>query len=299
MDDILEFYIKNFKEQNLHYVHSKGKNIIGLNAGIIGEDSVYRIIRKYTNNIYTDVVLWNKHHTFTTEIDFAFVLNGCLVLVEVKEWYGILKKHKDKSKVYCVQTNINGKTFEQERYNPISAMGGFTKDLHSYLSPNAPDKDTQIRRFIVYSREDVDFSAVKCHPSIHSCTLIGFEEKFEEMVKDNNENPYALTNELPSWDYYFDVKDQNWYKVTILGEEIEFSNKKIKMSDIDIIVFDSNIDDKSKAFVKLNDGNVIEGIIDRTKISLVSKMKFANKRVKCIKFDKSLHKETIKNISTI
>ncbi len=153
--ELLLKYEKEIENLNKEYVVTPSKNSIAINSGLVGEKKVSEILENYSNKTYRNVVVWNRKKTFTTEIDFFSIINGFLVLVEAKEWYGNLKRHFDPNKVFLSQLNLKGQFFKQERTSPVAAVGGFSNDLVDYLKNIFPIKKTQIRKIIVFTRDEL------------------------------------------------------------------------------------------------------------------------------------------------
>ena len=106
-DKIKEFE-KLFKKINPLNITSIGKNHNGLDAGNSGETKVFNILKKYCEIIYPGVVIWNEKHDMLTEVDFVCELNGFILFVETKEWYGNVRKSDDPNKVIVSFNNIKG-----------------------------------------------------------------------------------------------------------------------------------------------------------------------------------------------
>lgn len=285
----IDYYESEFLNLNKFDVSTSSKNEIGIERGIDGERRVYDILSKYSTNIFYEVVLWDKSHKFTTELDFICEINNFLVLVEVKDWYGVMELHPEREKIYLSQINLNGHFFKQIRTSPTYSMGAYTKDLKRYLRPNQPYKDTQLKRAIVFARDELEIKGDFSSAKMELCKLNELELWLENIKNTINEFPYVLQKDLPSWDYYYDKKSQRWYKTAIVSEEIETDNGAIKTSKISSILFDENNIDY--AYIKLLDGSQISCNINRKSILINSFLKFAQNRVKFIKLNKVLHGE--------
>lgn len=291
--ELLEKFEKEIAYLNKATIVTPSKNSFAVNSGLKGEEKVFLILQKHCEKIYRSVVIWTKKHTFTTEIDFILIINGFLVLVESKEWYGVLDNHIDSSKINLSQLNLKGQFFKQERTSPVAAVGGFGNDLMDFLRNSSPLKKIQLKKFIVFTRDELEIKGDFSSSRAILCHLNKFEEEILKIKSEINLNPYVINTLLPSWDYYYDVKASCWYKAVITSDNIETSDGFINQSDISSILFDDEYLDN--ALIKLKSNKVISTKINRPSIQINSELRFAQNRVGFIKFDDILHSEVTNN----
>ena len=284
LKDFFIFYDNFFNSIDKTHITTKSKNKLGLYSGVKGEETIYKLLRRYTNEIYREVVIWNKKHTLTTEIDFLCIINGYLIVVEVKEWYGTIEPTNDPNKVILSQLNSNGLFFKHYRFNPVAGIGAFTSDLFTWLKPNPPKKYEQMKRFVVFTRDDLMIKQSLSTAVVEVCHIGEFELILDLISKEKNFNPYHLEKEMPSWDYYYSGEESTWYKFVVLNKTIN----DIPVSNIDSIVFN----DDGSSLVRLRDGFIVEAIIDMNDISVFSMFKTIDKAAVFIQFDMNLHKDS-------
>lgn len=288
--ETLEYFENSLKLANCDTIHTSSKNQVAILSGLKGEQSAFKVLTKFSNEIFRNVVIWNKSHTLTTEVDFVSVINGYLVLIEAKEWYGSMDNHLNSSKVYLNQLNLSGRFYKQERMSPIAAIGGFSSDLINHLKSSNPIKKPQLRKIVLFTRNDLQLIGDFSKNNVKICYLINFEDELLAMKNDKNESPYQLLTPLPSWDHYFDSIDNCWYKIVITGNTIETLNGSILVSKISSIIFDES--DFDLALIKFKNDELLQTKINRKTITLNSQLVFAKNRIKFIKFDKYLHDDS-------
>lgn len=288
----LEFrkFLKNYNSLDFSTITTFGKYSEDLIRGNEGENVVFNILSKYTDKIHQSVVLWAGNRKFTTEIDFITEINGFLVLVEAKQWFGKIERNVEKNTALLTYTNINGKFVTRERTDPIYAMGGFTKDLITYLKPFAPKKNTQMKRFIVFTREELVIGETykNLDSSIVLCNCSEFENYLNNLSQILNPSPYFLDKELPTWDYYYDEKEHQWHRCVVTSSEIDTSIGMINTNTIDSMLLSNRF--KGKSLLLFRDGSCKKCIVDRRGIRLSGNPKYALRyRYRFIKFNKVLH----------
>lgn len=133
-------------------ITTPSKNLNGINQGLEGEKNVFKILQGHSFLTFRNVPMWNNKHTFVTEIDFISVINGFLVLIEVKQWFGSLHDHPDSSKVFISYINFDGQHYKQERTNPIFTISSFSNDLKVYLSKSYPIKKNKLKNSRFYKK---------------------------------------------------------------------------------------------------------------------------------------------------
>ena len=288
LDDFKK-YEKGFANLDLSQITSWGKYESDLERGVDGEDKVFEILSKYTTNIKRDVLMWGRKKDRVSEIDFIAEINGYLLIIEAKEWFGKMSLREQKEKIALSYKNTNGKHVERIRTSPIYSLAAFSSDLADYLKPNVPKKDIQLIRYVVFSREDLEFddSLKEYNTSIRMLSLAEFDEALKELSTKENENPYALEKELPSWDYYFSEKDNKWFRCAVLSQSIETNKGAIETNSIDSIIFADSLEEPS--LIKLKNGSVVEAVIDRRTVKVNSSKLFISRFYKYLKLDSILH----------
>lgn len=283
-------HLDNYNLLDFSRITTWGKYSEDLARGKEGEDVVFSILSKYTNKIHQSVVMWAGNKRFTTEIDFIAEINGYLVLVEVKQWFGKLERNVEKNSSLLSYTNINGKYVTKERTDPIYAMGGYTKDFIEYLRPDKPKKNLQMKRFVVFTRDELVIGETykNLDSSIVLCHCDDFEKNLKELSKSNNLDPYFLNKPLPTWDIYYDERDRQWHKCVVTTQEIVTKYGTYNVADIDSILLSNR--HKGKSLIKLRDESFVKCVIDRRDIRLSGNPKYALGHIyRFIKFDKTLH----------
>ena len=119
--EVLEKHEKDITQLDKSNIITPSKNTTAINSGIKGEAKVFEILKKFSQKIYRSVVIWNSEQTFTTEVDFIALINGYCVLIEAKEWFGVMDNHPDASKIFLSQVNFDGKFFKQENESACSS----------------------------------------------------------------------------------------------------------------------------------------------------------------------------------
>lgn len=143
-----------------------------------------------------------------------------------------------------------------------------------------------MKRYAVYTRDDLDFSSVTTGTSIISCNVYDFELELEKILRVENNNKYILNKELSSWGYYFDEVDQKWYKDALIGDYIETNKGNILSSKIDMVVFNNSAEND---FIKMKDEEILEVVINRNSLMFNSHIKICYDNIKCINLNKLLH----------
>lgn len=286
MQSIEEFNVE-FEQLDLSKISSNNKYAEDAERGVDGEQKVCNLLKTYSNEIYPSVVIWNKKHEFTTEIDFACVINDYLVLVETKEWYGKISPTGDNN-VKLEYKNINGIQRSRIRTNPVYSVASFSKDLRKYLAPNAPGKDTQLIRMVVFTREEITLIEPLAKSKSIVCKLSEFESKLQGISSLKNENPYKLVKVLPTWDYYYNSHSGCWYKIVALNKTFTVDDKELSLSEIDSIFFEAD----NIAVVKLFNGEVLKGKANKKQLNYNSKVLDEVLSTTFIKFNKQLHEAT-------
>ena len=285
-----EKYEKQLSSLNLSHITSWAKFEEDLERGVEGEDKVFEILSKYTSKIKREVVLWGRKHDRVTEVDFIAEINGYCLICEVKEWYGKVALCSEKEKVNVSYVNTANKYVVRTRTSPVYSVAAFSSDLATYLKPNQPKKDIQLIRYVVFSRDDLelDDSLKEYNTSIKMFNLETFDKALEELSLKKNEQPYSIEKPMPSWDYYYNEREDKWYKCAIISEEIETNVGKIKTSEIDSLLLADDFNTNS--LIKLTNGSVIEAIVDRRSIKVNSLKQIAMRYIyRFIKFDPVLH----------
>jgi hypothetical protein len=292
--EVLEKYEKDITQLDKSNIITPSKNTIAINSGIKGEAKVFEILKKFSQKIYRSVVIWNSEQTFTTEVDFIALINGYCVLIEAKEWFGVMDNHPDASKIFLSQVNFDGKLFKQERTSPLAAVGGFSRDLIGFLKNQFPLKKTQLKKIVVFTRKELLIKGNFTYSKVILCHLDSLEKELLIIKNSANDNAYELNTSLPSWDYYFDVKSECWYKIVVTSKYIETSAGVLHQSDVSSILFDDV--DLDNAMIRLKSNEIINTKVNRQSIIINSMIKFAQNRVRFLKFDLDLHSavQTIK-----
>lgn len=286
--DLIAKYLEELESLDLTRISSKTKYADEAERGIEGEIKVRDILKEYSDEFYQSVVIWNKRHEFTTEIDFLCMINGFLVLVDAKEWYGSITPLKD-TKVIVKFRNASGHSRERIRTNPVYAITAFFKDLKYFLLPNQPSKDLHLKRIIVFTRDEIVVEKPLADSTAIDCKLGELEKVLKEIKTIKNEHPYKLEKKLPSWDYYLNEEDGNWYKVVVMNKTIPIEKTEVPLSEIDSILFPN---DTNEALVLFKDGTRITTQIDRRAIYLSSNRASDAVAIRFLKLDKYLHDDT-------
>ena len=289
--DDLETYEKAFKTIDNSKISPWYKYESDSIREIISQERVFEILSKYTSEIKRNVVLWGRKKDKVVEIDFVAEINGYVVICDVKGWFGKISLSSEKEKVLVSCINLNGEYIERVRTSPIYSIASFTSDLRDYLKPNAPKQNTQVFRYIVFTRDDIEFdiSLKNYNTSIKMLTLKGLEEILKEISNKMNEKPYHIEKQLPSWDIYFNKYDNKWFKCAIISKSMETSLGTIEISSIDSILLADEIGGTS--IIKMRDGRILEAVVDKRTIKVNTTKHFATSYFKYIKFNQILHKE--------
>ena len=90
------------------------------------------------------------------------------------------------------------------------------------------------------------------------------------------------------------VKSECWYKIVVTSKYIETSAGVLHQSDVSSILFDDV--DLDNAMIRLKSNEIINTKVNRQSIIINSMIKFAQNRVRFLKFDLDLHSavQTIK-----
>ena len=286
-----EKYENELRQLDLSQITPWGKYESDLERGVDGEDKVFEILSKYTSNIIRDVVLWGRKRDRVVEMDFVAEINGFLLVCEVKEWFGKMSLCEQKEKVNVSYVNTSNKYVVRTRTSPVYSLAAFTSDLIDYLKPNIPKKDIQLIRYVVFSRDDIEFdkSLKEYNTSIRMLNLESFEEALQVLVSRENKEPFCVQKPLPSWDVYYSELDNKWFKCAVLSKTIETSSGSLNVKDIDSIIFADEIDEPSK--IKMRNGSLLEAVVDRRTIKVNSLKYYATRYYKYLKFNNVLHEE--------
>lgn len=282
IEELFSQYEAEFLSLNKSLVGAKGKKIEDVASGIRGEAAVKEILSRYADDIREEVVLWNKKGKFTPEMDFVARVNGYLLLVEAKEWYGELAPSHKNEEVHLSFVNLNGWSATQRRTNPVYAMGSFTSDLMRWLGNDKP-RNGQMKRFVVFTRKDLIMKKNMSSSNVNVCYLDGFESSLKKLLEETNENPYLLPHALPSWDYYRN-KNGNWFKLAVKSREIGGITLKV----IDSVLFL----EKEEAAIKTLDGRIVVTSVSKGDIETVAIYRTMDWNAVFLKLDRLLHAET-------
>lgn len=278
-------FIKEFETLDVTKIASKTKYADEAERGIDGEIKVRDILSKYADELYQSVVIWDRKHEFTTEMDFVCLINGYFVLVDAKEWFGDVYLLSD-TKVKINLVNATGNYKERVRTNPVYSITAFYKDTKRYLAPDWPSKEEQLKRIVVFTREELRVMTALADSSTILCKLSELEDILTQIKKAKNDKPYNISKPLPSWDYYFCEEEQSWFKTVVMNNSIQIEGQEVPLKEIDSILFN---DDDDKATILFRDGTVITNKIDKRKLVLVSNRLRDAISIKFIRFDKWLH----------
>ena len=283
MQQIKDF-LKEFESLDLIKVASKTKYADEAERGIEGEVSVREILSKYADELYQSVVIWDRKHEFTTEMDFVCLVNGYFVLVDAKEWFGDVYLLSD-TKVKIKLVNASGNYKERVRTNPVYSITAFYKDTKKYLAPDYPTKEEQLKRIVVFTRDELRVKTPLADSSTILCKLSELEGVLTKIKNVKNEKPYKISKPLPSWDYYYSEEEQSWFKTVVMNNTIKIEGQDVPIKEINSILFN----DDNKATILFKDGTVITNSVDKRDLLLVSNKLRDAISIKFIKFDEWLH----------
>ena len=283
MQQIKDF-LKEFESLDLIKVASKTKYADEAERGIDGEVSVREILSKYADELYQSVVIWDRKHEFTTEMDFVCLVNGYFVLVDAKEWFGDVYLLSD-TKVKIKLVNASGNYKERVRTNPVYSITAFYKDTKKYLAPDYPAKEEQLKRIVVFTRDELRVKTPLADSSTILCKLSELEGVLTKIKNAKNEKPYKISKPLPSWDYYYSEEEQSWFKTVVMNNTIKIEGQDVPIKEINSILFN----DDNKATILFKDGTVITNSVDKRDLLLVSNKLRDAISIKFIKFDEWLH----------
>lgn len=278
-----EYYEELFNSYSDDFIGSRTEKS-SKNNGSLGEFEVFSVLRRFSNKIYKNVVLWNKKHTFTTEIDFIVELNGFLVLVEVKDWYGKMYLGKDTEHVNVVQVGFDGRRRASQRVSPRFAIAAYADDLARYLKPTIKSKAC-MKKIVVFSRDDFKVVEDRVSSTVY-CHCYDLEYHLQNIKNETNEDPVSIAKPLPGWDYYLDSRG-TWYRTMVKNESIETKDGIFMVKDISEIVFDD--EDYNKVLIKLKDGSTISTETDSSKILLNDVNMNVKKYFRFLKFNDLIH----------
>lgn len=283
MQQIKDF-LKEFESLDLIKVASKTKYADEAERGIDGEVSVREILSKYADELYQSVVIWDRKHEFTTEMDFVCLVNGYFVLVDAKEWFGDVYLLSD-TKVKIKLVNASGNYKERVRTNPVYSITAFYKDTKKYLAPDYPTKEEQLKRIVVFTRDELRVKTPLADSSTILCKLSELEGVLTKIKNVKNEKPYKISKPLPSWDYYYSEEEQSWFKTVVMNNTVKIEGQDVPIKVINSILFN----DDNKATILFKDGTVITNSVDKRDLLLVSNKLRDAISIKFIKFDEWLH----------
>lgn len=283
MQQIKDF-LKEFESLDLIKVASKTKYADEAERGIDGEVSVREILSKYADELYQSVVIWDRKHEFTTEMDFVCLVNGYFVLVDAKEWFGDVYLLSD-TKVKIKLVNASGNYKERVRTNPVYSITAFYKDTKKYLAPDYPTKEEQLKRIVVFTRDELRVKTPLADSSTILCKLSELEGVLIKIKNAKNEKPYKISKPLPSWDYYYSEEEQSWFKTVVMNNTVKIEGQDVPIKEINSILFN----DDNKATILFKDGTVITNSVDKRDLLLVSNKLRDAISIKFIKFDEWLH----------
>lgn len=283
MQQIKDF-LKEFESLDLIKVASKTKYADEAERGIDGEVSVREILSKYADELYQSVVIWDRKHEFTTEMDFVCLVNGYFVLVDAKEWFGDVYLLSD-TKVKIKLVNASGNYKERVRTNPVYSITAFYKDTKKYLAPDYPTKEEQLKRIVVFTRDELRVKTPLADSSTILCKLSELEGVLTKIKNVKNEKPYKISKPLPSWDYYYSEEEQSWFKTVVMNNTVKIEGQDVPIKEINSILFN----DDNKATILFKDGTVITNSVDKRDLLLVSNKLRDAISIKFIKFDEWLH----------
>ena len=283
MQQIKDF-LKEFESLDLIKVASKTKYADEAERGIDGEVSVREILSKYADELYQSVVIWDRKHEFTTEMDFVCLVNGYFVLVDAKEWFGDVYLLSD-TKVKIKLVNASGNYKERVRTNPVYSITAFYKDTKKYLAPDYPTKEEQLKRIVVFKRDELRVKTPLADSSTILCKLSELEGVLTKIKNVKNEKPYKISKPLPSWDYYYSEEEQSWFKTVVMNNTVKIEGQDVPIKVINSILFN----DDNKATILFKDGTVITNSVDKRDLLLVSNKLRDAISIKFIKFDEWLH----------
>ena len=95
-------------------------------------------------------------------------------------------------------------------------------------------------------------------------------------------NKTNLSFDFPSWDYYFDIKDNCWHKFVILNNSIA----GVPLNEIDSILFN----DYNKGYIKLLNNSIIEKDLSMNDIVVNTRLRISYRHVIYIKLNRLLHR---------
>ena len=217
-------------------------------------------------------------------MDFVCLVNGYFVLVDAKEWFGDVYLLSD-TKVKIKLVNASGNYKERVRTNPVYSITAFYKDTKKYLAPDYPTKEEQLKRIVVFTRDELRVKTPLADSSTILCKLSELEGVLTKIKNVKNEKPYKISKPLPSWDYYYSEEEQSWFKTVVMNNTIKIEGQDVPIKEISSILFN----DDNKATILFKDGTVITNSINKRDLLLVSNKLRDAISIKFIKFDDWLH----------
>lgn len=289
-----QLLIDDFLNQKIEDVPSRGKKVNGLESGIAGELAMLPILEHHCDIVFRDVVIPSQKtgKAIATEMDYVCVRNGNPILIEVKNWFGRMKKTEDPSKVSISFVNTNGKFVRNLRTNPKFSLGGFTNDFIAYLGGRP--KKSEIKRFVVFLRDDLIIDeGIDTSSSIILCHFSDFEARLVAQTQVRPDVSYNLPTHLPSWDYYFDNFDKRWYKAMLLNKTIDTERGIISTCNIHSMVFDK--ENPRKASLRLRNGIEFISSIDPNMIDIRCRTSVKKRGIGAIILNETFHSEPNEN----
>lgn len=281
-EELLALYEEEYLSLDKSSIGTSNRNRHDIASGLRGQAAVREILSKYADEIHEEVVVWNKSRRFTTELDFVAMVNGYMVLVEAKEWFGELEASEKHENVYLSFVNLEGHWGMQSRTNPVYAMGAFISDFMRWMGEDKPRRFSQTRKYIVFTRDDLKIKGELSSSTTKVRRLSSFELDILKLSIENNDNPYHLNRALPSWDYCRD-KRGNWFKLVVMGEKIA----DVPISEIDSVTFPEG----EAALIKTIDGKMMRAEISKGDIKTIAKYRTLDWNAVFLKLDRVLHAE--------
>lgn len=261
-----------------------------IEAGIEGEDVVYKLLRKYTKRVYRNIVILKKNATFFSEIDFVCFINNRLILIEAKNWYGKLENTRFHNKVRVSCINTKGKFTTTVRDDPYMNLVYFLKDFSKYLTHSGESitsKDN-IYHYVVFTKDELNISPYQIkHPSEFG--QVGKLDQFETFIKTlknskSTSSAVSISDDFPTWDIGYDHENKTWHHIVLLGEFIEVDNKRMETSKIQFVHLknDSNIN------IVLYDNTIIQGKLTKD-LEINKHINIINTGIRFIRLNRVLH----------
>ena len=288
IEDLKE-YEEKFDKLDLASIQSFNKKSHLNQKSLSGEEDVFRILRTYTDKIIRNVVLLNAKRTNAFAVDFVVELNGFLLLINAKSWKGTMYTTDKREKVLLVTPTVEGDEIRTLRTNPLVKMAYFTSDFLDYLKPNCPKKNLQLKRVVVFT-DDIDLEPFlsSYDTTIQALTLETLKKYLYKLSVAENNNPYSLSKELPSWDYYYNSSIDSWFRIAIITKTITTSNGEIELKDIDSMLM-SDSDDK-ESIIKFRNGTYLSTMIDKKSVKTNDYIGYTKSSLfRYIKLNKELH----------